>query len=101
MTFGSKRDRVQIIAEILHSCRAPQTKTSVRRHTNLSYAILQNCIMQLLMRQWVELTGEESGQQKLIITDKGVAFLEKWLELQRMVGIKNKHTLSRLVMPKL
>ena len=52
--------------------------------------------MQLLMRQWVELTGEENGQQKLIITEKGVAFLEKWLELQRMTGLKSKNKFKPL-----
>jgi predicted transcriptional regulator len=96
MIFGSKRDRVQIIAEILNSCKVPQSKTSIRRHTDLSYGILQNCIMHLLMRQWIELTGEENGQQKLIITDKGAAFLEKWQELQKMAGIKSKHKFKPL-----
>ncbi len=91
LTFGSKRDRVQIIAEMLYCCRVPQTRTSIRQHTNLSYVVLQKCIMHLLMRQWIELTGEESGQQKLIITEKGKAFLDKWLELQHMTGIKSKY----------
>jgi hypothetical protein len=32
----------------------------------------------------------EPGQKKLEITDKGMAFLAKWLELQRLTGLKNK-----------
>ena len=90
MAFYKKRDRIQIIAEILNSCKNPQTKTYVRRQTNISYAVLQNCIMQLLLRKWLSLIEETCGQKKLAITEKGLIFLEKWLELQKIVGINNK-----------
>lgn len=89
MAFNKKRDRIQIIAEILNSCKNPQTKTYVRRQTNISYAVLQSCIMQLLLRKWLSLIEENCGQKKLAITEKGLIFLEKWLELQKIVGINN------------
>ncbi len=90
MAFNKKRDRIQIIAEILNSCKSPQTKTYIRRQTNISYAVLQNCIMQLLLRKWLALIEVNCGQKKLVITEKGLNFLEKWLELQKIVGINNK-----------
>ena len=90
MPFNRKRDRIQIIAEILGLCRSPQTQTYIRRQTSISYAVLQSCIMQLLMRQWLLQVDVECGQKKLAITDKGVAFLDKWLELQKLAGLKSK-----------
>jgi predicted transcriptional regulator len=87
---NSKRDRIQIIAEILGTCRTPQTQTYIRRQTSISYTVLQSCIMQLLMRQWLLQVDAECGQHKLAITDKGLVFLDKWLELQKLAGFKNK-----------
>jgi predicted transcriptional regulator len=90
LSFNGKRDRIQIIAEILNICRTPQTKTYIRRQTNLSYGILQSCILRLLERQWLSLTEEDNGQTKLTITGKGLVFLNKWLELQKIVGTKSR-----------
>lgn len=90
MSINRKRDRIQIIAEILGTCRTPQTQTYIRRQTSISYTVLQSCIMQLLMRQWLLQVDTECGQHKLAITDKGMVFLDKWLELQKLAGLKNK-----------
>jgi hypothetical protein len=49
--------------------------------------------MQLLVRQWLLEVEASCGQKKLAITDKGLVFLEKWLELQKLAGIKSKHKL--------
>jgi hypothetical protein len=47
--------------------------------------------MQLLLRKWlVEVEGSD-GQKRLAVTDKGLVFLEKWIELQNMVGLKHNH----------
>ncbi len=46
--------------------------------------------MQLLVRQWLAQVEEDCGQKKLAITGKGVVFLEKWFELQKLAGIKSK-----------
>ena len=89
MAFNKKRDRIQIVADILSSCRRPQTQTFIRRQTNISYAILQSCITELLLRRWLSEVNENSGQKKLAITDKGLVFLNKWFELQKMVETKN------------
>jgi predicted transcriptional regulator len=46
--------------------------------------------MQLLLRKWLESVDENCGQKKLKITGKGLIFLEKYLELQRIMGTKSK-----------
>ncbi len=92
MSF-KKRDRMQIIAEILSSCKKPQTQTYIRRQTNLSHSILQSCIMQLLVKQWLLQIKESCGQKKFAITDKGLVFLDKLCELQNMIQTKNKYKL--------
>jgi predicted transcriptional regulator len=89
VSFTGKRDRIQIVADILGSCKRPQTQTYIRRKTNISYGVLQSCITQLLLRQWLEQSEEDYNQKKLTVTSKGMVFLDKWDELQRMVAQKN------------
>lgn len=86
-----KRDRIQIIAEILVFCKTPQTQTCIRRQTSISYEVLQSCIIQLLMREWLLQVDAEDGQRKLAITDKGLVFLDKWVALQQLAGLKNNN----------
>jgi len=93
----TRRETAFKSSEILSSCKSPQTKTHIRRQTNISYAALQNCIMQLLLRQWLEPVDENCGQKKLKITGKGLIFLEKYLELQKIVGTKSKRKSMVLV----
>jgi predicted transcriptional regulator len=93
MSFNRKRDRIQIIAEILNSCKNPQTPTYIRRQTNVSYAVLQSCLLQLHARQWILPVEHNHGQKKLALTPKGMIFLEKWIELQKLAGIKTKRQL--------
>jgi predicted transcriptional regulator len=90
LTLKTKRNRIDIIAEILGACRRPQTQTYIRRQTNISYTVLQSCIVYLLLRNLLLEIEVEQGQKKLEITDKGIAFLTKWLELQRVAGLENK-----------
>ena len=75
----------------------PKTQTYIRRQTNISYEVLQSCIMQLVLRQWLREVAAESGQRKLAVTEKGMDFLEKWMEIQNMIGIKNKRNLTSYV----
>ncbi|MCL4429477.1 MAG: hypothetical protein M1167_01875 [Chloroflexi bacterium] len=88
MPFNRKRDRIQIIADILNSCRRPQTQTCIRRQTTISYTVLQTCITQMLSKRWLMQIEEAGGQKKLAITEKGLVFLGKWVELQKMVEAK-------------
>jgi predicted transcriptional regulator len=93
LTFHHKRDRIQVIAEILGLCRSPQTQTYIRRQTSVSYSVLQSCLMYLLTREWIIEVESASGQNKLAVTEKGMVFLEKWVELQNLAGLNNKRAL--------
>jgi hypothetical protein len=46
--------------------------------------------MQLLVRHWLFQIEESCGQKKLAITEKGLVFLGKWIELQKLAGLKSK-----------
>jgi hypothetical protein len=50
--------------------------------------VLQNCIKQLLFRQWLTHVDGRDGKKSLAITQKGQVFLEKWFELQTLMGMK-------------
>ncbi len=88
--FYKKRDHIQVIAEILSLSKSPQTKSYIRRQTSISYAMLQNCIEQLLRKHWLMVEEEDCGQKKFAITEKGLVFLEKYWELQNIMGTESK-----------
>jgi len=88
--FYKKRDHTQIIVDILSSCRRPHTKSYIRRRAYVSYGTLQDCVKQLLMRDWLEPVEENCGQKKLATTQEGLAFIQKYLELENLTGLKSK-----------
>jgi predicted transcriptional regulator len=88
-----KRDRIQVLAEILGICRNPQTQTYIRRQTGVSYVVLQSSIMHLLSRQWLIEVVDESGHKGLTTTNQGLVFLEKFAEIESLAGFKNKRIL--------
>jgi len=83
---------LQIIADILSPCLHPQTKTYIRLQTNISYEVLQNCIYHLVLNHWPIRVTDRSGQNKLIIAEKELIFLEKWVELQKLSDAKQTNS---------
>jgi len=83
--LNSRRDRLQIFAEILDLCRKPQTKTRVMYETNLSYAMLQDCLMKLQNKGLLEV---HHSKTKYATTEKGLEFLQRWAELQQFLKIE-------------
>jgi predicted transcriptional regulator len=77
-----KRDRVEIMAEILDLCLEPQTKTQVMYGTNLSWKMLKHYLSQLKSLNLLQ-TKEEST--KYLTTKRGHEFVEKWNELQKLL----------------
>jgi hypothetical protein len=49
--------------------------------------------MQLLWSEWLMFVEEDCGPKKFTITRKGLVFLEKYLELQNIMGTKSKEKL--------
>jgi predicted transcriptional regulator len=83
--FNSKRDRLQILADILNLCRKPQVKTRVMYKTNVSYRLLQDCLLQLQKKRLLE---AHHSMEKYSTTEKGLEFLHKWTELQQFMITK-------------
>ncbi len=46
------------------------------------------------MHQWLVEVEDVCGQKKVLTTEKGRVFLEKWTELLSLAGIKNKRLYS-------
>ena len=79
--MGSKRDKVEIMAEILGLCIKPKTKTKVMYGSNLSWKMLKHYIGFMQERGLLE---EHESSTEFVTTDKGKNFIKKWKELQKM-----------------
>jgi predicted transcriptional regulator len=79
--MGSKRDRVEIMSEILGLCVKPRTKTKVMYGTNLSWKMLKHYIGFMQERGLLE---EQESSTKFVTTDRGKDFVKKWKELQKL-----------------
>jgi predicted transcriptional regulator len=83
MAMGSKRDRVEIMADILSLCSEPKTKTHVMYGTNLSWKMLQYYLSELRSRKFLELHGKS---KRYVTTKRGLRFVEKWKELKELLS---------------
>jgi predicted transcriptional regulator len=81
MAMGTKRDRVEIMAEILGLCSKPQTKTRVMYGTNLSWKMLKHYIGYMQEHGLLE---EQQESTKFVTTGRGKEFVTKWKELQKL-----------------
>ena len=79
--MGGKRDRVEIMAEILGLCLEPRNKTRVMYGTNLSWKMLQNYLSHLQERGLLE---AQNNPTKYLTTERGRDFVEKWKELKAL-----------------
>ena len=77
-----KRDRVEIIAEILGLCSEPKTKTHVMYGTNLSWKMLQYYLSELQSR---ELLKVHNNSTRYVTTKRGRDFVKKWRELKELL----------------
>jgi predicted transcriptional regulator len=77
-----KRDRIEIIAEILGLCSKPKTKTHVMYGTNLSWKMLQHYLSELQSRGLLEVHDDST---RYITSHRGLEFLEKWREIKELL----------------
>lgn len=81
---GSRRGKLDIIAEILLFCEELKTKTSIMYNTNLNYAQLK-AHMDVLTTQGLLIKKTNKYQ----ITDKGYRFLELFAQLNDLLETLN------------
>jgi len=77
-----KRDRLEIMAEILGLCSEPRNKTHVMYGTNLSWKMLQHYLSELQSRELLEVHDNSTSY---VTTKRGLDFLEKWRELKELL----------------
>ena len=81
--MGNKRDRVEIIAEILGLCLEPKSKTRIMYGTNLSWKMLQHYLIYMQERKLLIVKDKTT---KYITTKKGQGFVQKWNELKEYLN---------------
>ena len=79
--MGTKRDRVEIMAEILCLCTKPQSKTRIMYGTNLSWKMLQQYLSYMQEHELLEIKNET----KYSTSHKGREFVHKWNELKELI----------------
>jgi predicted transcriptional regulator len=79
--MGSKRDRVEIMADILGLCSEPKTKTHVMYGTNLSWRMLQQYLSHMQSRGLLETYNDS----KYVTSKRGREFLQRWKELKALL----------------
>lgn len=82
IAMGSKRDRVEIMAEILCLCVDPKTKTHVMYGTNLSWKMLQHYLGHMQSRGLLEMPEKST---KYVTSKRGREFLSRWKELKELL----------------
>ena len=80
--MGNKRDRVEIMAEILDMCVSPQTKTHIMYGTNLSWKMLQHYLAHMQSKALLEINGDST---RYVTSKRGREFLQRWKELKTLL----------------
>jgi predicted transcriptional regulator len=78
---GAKRERLEIMAEILSFCSQQRAKTNIMYGTNLNYEQLKNHLKSLTSQR---LLIQEKG--KYATTERGHRFLESYARLQEILN---------------
>ena len=81
---GLKRDRMDIIAEILLFCNHERAKTKIMYNLNLNYTQLQNHLSYLTCKGLLQ-----REERMYVTTEKGYRFLELFAEMQNILRGQN------------
>jgi predicted transcriptional regulator len=79
-TRGSKRGRLEIIAEILHYCNKQKTKTNIMYKVNLNYSQLKKHLKSLSSQGLLT-----TDKNEYVTTQKGQRFLELFVQLNNIL----------------
>jgi predicted transcriptional regulator len=90
-TLAIKRNRMQVLTEILQTCKSPQIKTRIMQKANLSYVSLQDCLSHLQELGFIQ----PYGNTKFLTTEKGAIFLGKWMQLQELLKPRERVSIIR------
>lgn len=82
VTSMGKRNRLEIMAQILGLCKEPQIRTRIMYGTNLSWRML---VKYLSVMQSIGLLEVHHSPTEYLTTQKGLEFLRKWKELAKLL----------------
>jgi predicted transcriptional regulator len=87
--LGNYRNRIEIIADILHVVSREAKKTQIMYQANLSYRLLTKYLIEV---RKAYLINFERRKRCYVLTSKGTEFLERYKEYSR----RNKHVEKQL-----
>jgi predicted transcriptional regulator len=87
--MGSYRNRIDIVADILHVASRGAKKTRIMYQANLSYKLLTKYLLEIRKAYLIRF---ESSKRCYVLTRKGKKFLEEYKEYSK----HNKHVEKRL-----
>jgi predicted transcriptional regulator len=77
-----RRNRLEIMVEILDLCRSPRNKTRIMYQANLSWKLVQEYLSELKSRSLLEI---HNSPFRYATTEKGLRFVERWKNLDSML----------------
>jgi predicted transcriptional regulator len=83
------RNRIEIIADILHVVSREAKKTQIMYQANLSYRLLSKYLIEV---RKAYLINFERGKRRYVLTSKGMEFLERYKEYSK----RNRHVVKQL-----
>jgi len=81
-TFDSRRNHMQILAEILAICKTPQPKTRILYRSNTNSKLLESYLQQLREAMLLEFFR---ANRRYLISAKGAEYLTMWSKLQQII----------------
>ncbi len=78
----TRRDSVDILADMLELCRKPCLKTSIMYKTNISYTLFRTYLKRLRALKMLELNP---NAKQYLITEKGLEFLRRYFALRELL----------------
>jgi len=84
-TIAKNRGRIDVIADVLNCCRSLSTKSHLMLFANLNSIVATRMISKLGESGLLDSVRTEDSVA-YVATSKGVAFVAKYLEIQRMIS---------------
>ena len=84
-SHAKNRGRLDVLADILNCCRSPSSKSHIMLFANVNSIVATRMIENLAETGLLDSVHEETSVVYLA-TSKGVGFITKYIELQRLIS---------------
>jgi predicted transcriptional regulator len=83
--IAKNRGRIDVIADVLNCCRSLSSKSHIMLFANVNSIVATRMITKLAESELLD-SVHSDGSVVYVATPKGVAFVAKYLELQKMIS---------------